>query len=100
MSRAGDLSKVCETVLSDIGDRFEATVKALRDAGFLTSSFSKGDAFDPPQITLDNGIVITIDKDSGALEVQLDPSVVGRLHRRQRFFTPGDLIQALSKIKK
>lgn len=100
MSKARNLSELCETVLSDLGDRFETTVKALRDAGFVTSSFSKGDAFTSPTITLDNGIVITVNTDTGALEISPDQSIVKNLHPKQRFFTPGDLVQALISLKK
>jgi hypothetical protein len=100
MSKAKEFLKVHETILSDIGDRFESTVKALRDAGFLTATYSKGDAFTPAQITLDNGIVISIDNDSGNLEIQPDAKYGAALHKKQRFFTPGDLIQALSGMTK
>lgn len=100
MSKAKKFLKVHETILSDLGDRFETAVKALKDSGFLTTTLYKGDAFTPPQITLDNGIVISIDKDSGAYEIQSDTELVKNLHSRQRFFTPGDLIQVLSQITK
>lgn len=100
MSKARDLFRLSETVLSDLGDRFETIVKALRDAGFVTSSFSKGDAFTSPTITLDNGIVITINTDTGALEIGPDSSIVKNLHPKQRFFNSGDLIQALTSLKK
>jgi hypothetical protein len=97
MSKARDFM---ETILSDRGDRFESTVKALRDAGFLAASYSKGDAFTPAQITLDNGITITIDKDSGAYEIKPDAIYTNQLHKKQRFFNPNDLIQALAQVIK
>lgn len=99
MSRAVEFIKIYETKLSDIGDRFESTVKALKDAGFLTATYSKGDSTNPAQITLDNGIVITIDNESGAYDIAPDSRYVASLHKKQRFFTPGDLIQCLSSTK-
>lgn len=100
MSKAGDFIKVHETILSDIGDRFESTVKALRDAGFLAATYSKGDSFTPAQITLDNGIVITIDNETGAYDIKPDQRYAASIHKRQRFFSPGDLIQSLSQMKR
>jgi hypothetical protein len=99
MSKAREFMKMHETILSDIGDRFETTVKALRDAGFLSAAYSKGDAANPACITLDNGIVITIDNESGAYDIQANPRYTAALHGKQRFFNPGDLISALSSIK-
>jgi len=95
MSKARDYIKLHETVLSDIGDRFESAVKALKDAGFLAAQYSKGDSANPAQITLDNGIVITIDNETGAYDIQPNQRYAASLHKRQRFFTPGDLVQAL-----
>ena len=99
MSKAKEFLKIHETILSDIGDRFESTVKALRDAGFLAASFSKGDAANPAEITLDNGIVISIDNNTGTYDIKPDQRYAAALHKRQRFFSPGDLIQALSQMK-
>jgi len=99
MSKAKEFLKVHETILSDVGDRFESTVKALWDAGFLAACFSKGDAANPACITLDNGIVITIDNDSGAYDIKPNQRYAAALHKRQRFFSPGDLIQALAQMK-
>jgi hypothetical protein len=99
MSRAKEFLKVHETILSDIGDRFESTVKALRDAGFLAATYSKGDAFTPAQITLDNGIVISIDNETGAYDIKPDQRYAASLHKKQKLFTPGDLIQSLSQMR-
>lgn len=100
MSKAKEFMRMHETILSDIGDRFEATVKALRDAGFLTACYSKGDAANPATITMDNGIVIVIDNETGAMNIQPNQEYAARLHHKQRFFNPGDLIQALGQIVK
>lgn len=89
-----ELTKICETYLSDLGDQFEKTVLALQTAGFMISSCSKGTADQDPLITLDDGRVIKIDRESGEYTVSENGF---KPYVKQRLFSPSVELTALLK---
>lgn len=99
MTKAGKFISECET-LAGLGNQIDHIVSTLQRSGFLVVSVDKGDAGRNPEIKLDTGATISICKNTGVIDVTMDGAYASRLHPKQRFFNPTDLVTGLQLINK